>query len=66
MVNMITNIYEGCGRFMSLTYATLLLQFLFLACNVGDEGGFAPNILSNMEGENEIYGYLHYIIAITP
>ena len=21
------------------------------ACNVGDEGGFAPNILDNMEGE---------------
>lgn len=24
--------------------------FSFSACNVGDEGGFAPNILDNMEG----------------
>ncbi len=26
------------------------------ACNVGDEGGFAPNILDNFEGSQIIFG----------
>lgn len=26
------------------------------ATNVGDEGGFAPNILENSEGEEECFG----------
>ena len=28
----------------------LFITFIFSACNVGDEGGFAPNILDNREG----------------
>jgi len=30
----------------------LNVLLIFLACNVGDEGGFAPNILDNFEALN--------------
>ena len=32
------------------------------ACNVGDEGGFAPNIQNNLEGRLDLYNYYIYIV----
>ena len=37
---------------LDLVFVILWILFLPLAVNVGDEGGFAPNIQDNREGES--------------
>ena len=55
---MTSDVYRGCKALIQtnkpsmLELARILKFVLFLsACNVGDEGGFAPNIQDNKEGE---------------
>ena len=41
------------------------ILLFFVACNVGDEGGFAPNILSNKEGKHCQQLYYHSLIYVS-
>lgn len=40
----------------------LSVLFYFTACNVGDEGGFAPNIQDNKEGNFSPFFYVKNLL----
>ncbi len=47
-VNFLVELYRTCRIIPNCINCIIIL--FFSACNVGDEGGFAPNIQNNLEG----------------